>query len=292
MNPFRLSFILLFVLGILAHKACNADPIKIISLNSVITEIVSDVGGDKISVISLIKPDVDPHSFEPTAANLRSAASANLIIASGLGVESYLSKIKENTNYRVELICIGDKLNSSSVDSKKQNLDPHWWQSIDSVIDATNIIADALSRLSPLNSTYFQSQAQLKILKLKELKVWSVNEVSKLPENKRDLVTSHDAFSRFARDFKFRVHPITGLSPEAEPNAKDIASLIDLIRSANIKSVFIENRISPKITEGIIHDTGAQLGGTLYADGLGSKEFSTYESMYRHNVITIVEGLK
>jgi zinc/manganese transport system substrate-binding protein len=288
----RISFVCFFALSLFTPLLSKAAVIKIISLHSIITEIAQDVGGNKVTVIALIKTDVDPHTFEPTAYDLKYVESANLILASGLGMESYLSKLVQNTNTHSELIALGDLTNLKTSESNKKNPDPHWWQSIDCVIDATNSVADALIRLNPMNAGYFKANAVLKIAQLNELKLWSLNEISKLPLNKRELVTSHDAFTRFADDFKFRVHSIAGLSPESEPNARDIALLIDFIKREKIKTIFIENRINPKITEGIISDTGVRLGAVLYSDGLGSTECQTYISMYKNNVRAIVNGLK
>jgi len=287
----RLKQILLYYFSaiVLITSACSAKQITILSLHSVITELAKDVGGDKVQVIELIKPDTDPHSFEPSALDLRRSTSTDLIIASGLGIESYLSKIVSNSNSHAKLLLVGEELNSAS---HSQNLDPHWWQSIDSTILATRAISKTLSTLSPNDSDYFQNQAALKINSLVQLKLWATDTLAQIPLDRRDLVTSHDAFSRFAQDFHFRIHPIAGLSPESEPNAKDIASLIDFIRSAHVKTIFVENRINPKITEGIIHDTDCKLGGILYSDGLGTKECQTYVSMYQHNVNIIVNGLK
>jgi zinc/manganese transport system substrate-binding protein len=283
--------ILFHCIGTLAFfcSTCGAKQITIISLHSIITEISKDVGGNKVQVIELIKPDTDPHTFEPSALDLRSSLSADLILASGLGLESYLSKIVSNSNSNAKLLLLGEELNSWS---HSQNQDPHWWQSIDSTILATRIISKTLSSLSSNDSNYFQKQAEIKINNLIELKKWVNNSLNQVQLGNRALVTSHDSFSRFAHDFNFKIYPISGLSPESEPNAKDIASLIDFIRTAHIKTIFVENRINPKITEGIIHDTGCKLGGTLYSDGLGTKECQTYVSMYKHNVNEIVKGLK
>jgi len=287
----RLKKILFHYFGVLVLLGitCSAKQITIISLHSIITELTKDVGGDKVQIIELIKPDTDPHSFEPSALDLRRSASADLIIASGLGLESYLNKVVSNSNTRAKLLLLGEEINAVSL---VQNQDPHWWQSIDSTILAKRIISTTLSSLSPSDSEYFQKQADIKIGDLIKLKIWAANSLARIPLTQRDLVTSHDAFSRFAQDFHFRIHSIAGLSPESEPNAKDIASLIDFIRAAHVKTIFVENRINPKITEGIIHDTDCKLGGILYSDGLGTKECQTYVSMYHHNVNTIVDGLK
>jgi zinc/manganese transport system substrate-binding protein len=282
--------ILYFIVAVgLLTTTCNAKELTIVSLHSIITELTKDVGGDKVNVISFIKPDTDPHTFEPSALNLRAASSADLIIASGLGIESYINKIVTNTSTHAKVISLGEEINATLL---SQNQDPHWWQSIDCVIVATRIIEKSLSSLSPVDRIYFRNRANIKIIDLIKLKAWARTTISQIPLDRRDLVTSHDAFGRFAQDFNFRIHPIAGLSPESEPNAKDIAQLIDFIKKARIKTIFVENRINPKITEGIIHDTDTILGGVLYSDGLGSKECQTYASMYRHNVNTIVDGLK
>ena len=117
-------------------------------------------------------------------------------------------------------------------------------------------------------------------------------EVAKLPREKRKLVTSHDAFQYFARDFGFRIYAVEGVSSDDQPSSKKVTDLIKTIRTEGVKAVFFESIENPKVIGEITRETGAKVGGELYADGLGVKEASTYPDMMRYNITTLVESLK
>ncbi|RYD62595.1 MAG: metal ABC transporter substrate-binding protein, partial [Verrucomicrobiaceae bacterium] len=121
---------------------------------------------------------------------------------------------------------------------------------------------------------------------------WVKSEVAKLPRNKRKLVTSHDAFQYFAKEFGFTIYPVEGVSTADQPSSKKVAGLIQAIKAHGVKAVFAEKIQNPKVLQEITRETGAQIGGELYADGLGLGDASTVEGMFRHNVSTIVNGLK
>ena len=128
--------------------------------------------------------------------------------------------------------------------------------------------------------------------KLENLETWARVELAKLARDKRKLVTSHDAFQYFARDFGFKIYTIEGVSTHDEPSSKKITALINTIKREGVKTVFLESIENPKVASGISRETGAKVGGKLYADALGDKEAATYPEMMRYNITTIVEGLK
>ena len=127
---------------------------------------------------------------------------------------------------------------------------------------------------------------------LEELKGWVKRKVAELPRDKRKLVTSHDAFQYFARDYGFKIYAIEGVSTQDEPSNKKVGQIIDTIKKQGVKAIFFESIENPKVLKEITRETGAAVGGTLYADGLGEGAEGTYNGMMRHNVTTIVEALK
>ena len=151
---------------------------------------------------------------------------------------------------------------------------------------------DELIKLDPANRADYESNAKAYLAKLGELDQWAKRKVAELPRDKRKLVTSHDAFQYLAKDYGFRVYAIEGVSTETEPSNRHIAELIDEIKKQQVKAIFLENTLNPKVTVEITKETGAKIGGTLYADGLGEGDGSTYDGMIRHNITTIVDALK
>jgi len=176
--------------------------------------------------------------------------------------------------------------------AKTGGLDPHWWHSIPNMKIAVKVVRDEFIKLDPADAADYQANAAKTLAEFDTLNRWARAEIAQLPRNKRKLVTSHDAFQYFARDYGFTIYPIEGVTTEDEPSSKKIANLIDTIKSQQVKAVFFENIENPKVIQEITKETGAKVGGELYADGLGTGAEGTYEGMFRHNVTTIVEALK
>jgi zinc/manganese transport system substrate-binding protein len=170
--------------------------------------------------------------------------------------------------------------------------DPHWWHSVNNVKEGTKIVRDELIKLDPADKADFEKNAQAYLARLDELQNWVKRKVAELPRDKRKLVTSHDAFQYFARDYGFKIAAIEGLSTETEASNRHVSDLIDDIKRQGVKAIFLENTLNPKVTTEITRETGAKIAGTLYPDGLGAGEASTYEGMIKHNVSTIVDALK
>jgi ABC-type Zn uptake system ZnuABC Zn-binding protein ZnuA len=211
-------------------------------------------------------------------------------------MENYLTKLNEVTGAKGGLVEVGDHFPSLKMqagdESERQGEDPHWWHSIDNMKRATAVVREELAKIDPADKQVFAANADAYTTQLDALQKWAKSEIAKLPRNKRELVTSHDAFGYFARDFGFTVHPIAGLSPEDEPSSKKVADIIATIKNENVKAVFFENLENPKVLGEITRETGAKIGGELYADGLGEGDAATYDGMFRRNVTTIVNALK
>ena len=298
-----------FALQTKAPAAAEA-PLKIVTLNTVLTEIAQAVAGEQATVMGIVRPGIDPHAFEPSPTDLRAIVQADLVLASGLHLEGYLEKLPSRAGTRAHIVSVGDALPlvlafAVGTDSAQEiavrpdapahgELDPHWWHGIDNVLVATELVRAECTRLRPSGAAAFARGAQAYGQKLAALKIWVTQEIATLPPAQRQLVTSHDAFGYFARDWGFTVHALNGISNEGETDAKHLARLIDLIRSQHLKAVFAEDSVNPRLIENLVAETHVHLGATLYADGFGppGSDGATYDAMYRHNVRTIVEALK
>ena len=159
---------------------------------------------------------------------------------------------------------------------------------------ATNIIRDALAAADPADKDAFTTNAAAYQGKLDDLDKAIKLKVAELGRDKRKLVTSHDAFQYFARDYGFKIYPIEGVSTAEEPSTHKVAELLETIRKEKVKAVFFENTQNPKVIAQITKETGAVIGGELYADGLGApdSDAATYDAMMHHNVNTVVDALK
>ena len=301
----RRLFILLGCGLFFTLPASGANALKVASFSTVLTEIAEQVGGNHVSVAGLVKPGQDPHEYQPTPDDLRQVADANLILLSGKHLEHYLDKVQQATGGKAGSLSVGDMLPNLKMKADPDELqakaaadrngmidDPHWWNSVANVEKATVIVRDELIKLDPASRADYESNAKAYSAKLGELDQWAKRKVAELSRDKRKLVTSHDAFQYLAKDYGFRVYAIEGVSTETEPSDRHIAELIDEIKKEQVKAIFLENTLNPKVTVEITKETGAKIGGTLYADGLGEGDGSTYDGMVRHNITTIVDALK
>ncbi len=285
------------VLSILALAALlitpvhAAEKIKVVSFSVILTEVAQAVGGDAVTVLGLVKPGMDPHDYQPTPADLKQLAGAKLVLASGKHLEHYLDKLQAATGGDATVLKVGDQLPSLDFSGAEHSEDPHWWHSVANVERATRIVKDALVAIDPAAKAEFEKNASVYLAKLAVLNRWIKQQVALLPRDRRELVTSHDAFQYFAHDYGFKIYAIEGINPDQEASTRKVNELIDTIRKEGVKAIFLEDMLNPKVSAEITRETGAKIGGTLYADGPGAGA-DTYEQMQRHNVTTIVEALR
>ena len=294
MKSFRL-FLLFLLTPVLT--CVGAEKIRVSTFSSVLTEVAQQVGGDRVEVIGHVKPGSDPHDFEPKPSDLRAVANAQLVLLSAKQMEGYVGKLEEATGTKGVIIHVGDqfpslKLSVQHGDHSHDGEDPHWWHSIRNIARATKIVRDELVKLSPSDKTAFTANASGYLAKMETLDAWVKSKVAELPRDKRKLVTNHDAFGYFAREYNFTVMPIAGLSKNNQPGSKKTAEVIQAIKAAGVKAVFSEDVANPKVIQEIARGTGAKFGGSLLSDGLGNGDGGTIEGMFKHNVGTIVDALK
>ena len=290
----KLLLLVLMAFGAVAQ----AETLTVAALGTVLADIARNIGGDHVQVVELIKPGTDPHSYEPTPGDIKKISNTRLVLASGLGMEPYLEKLRSSVGPSRFLVA-GDIVKTISCESDdhghshgEHEADPHWWHSISNVEIVSRQVCNAFSAANPESSKDYEANTKNFIEKLEALSKWSRLQVARLPKSQRILVTSHDALGYFAKDYNFVILPVQGISTTEQPSSQKVQRLIQQIKEKQIKAVFAENIENPKVLEQITKETGAKIGGKLYADGLGSGDASTYEGMMRSNVTTIVEALQ
>ena len=288
----RFSLRLPLSIFFLAATASHAE-LAIASLSTITTDLAKNIGGSHVKVVPIIKAGIDPHEFEPTPLDVRKVADANLVLFTGKGIEGYLTKLEEATGGSSKFLDVGTSIPSLIMKEEGKVVeDPHWWHSVENMKRATRVIATAFSKADPANSGSYQKNAENYLASLDELQRWIRVQVAGLSHDQRKLVTSHDALQYFAHDYGFTILPVKGISTNEEPSSQHVKEIIEVIRNQKVKAVFFESIENPQAVEQISKESGAKTGYTLYSDGLGEREASTYESMMKHNVSTIVDGLK
>lgn len=294
-------------------------PLQVIALHPLLGELAPEIGGPRVEVVNLLQPGEDPHLFQPRPADMRKVSQADLILAGGLDLEPYLGQLRDGAGARASWLLIGDSLpspiegtHSCSHDQHddhdhdhhdadhadhdhhhgESEFDPHWWHSVGNMKHAAGQVRARLSELSPEDAALFTQREEALQDRLEELDHWVRREVARIPRERRILVTSHQAFAYLGHDYGFDILPLVGTSTSEQPSSGSVRELVETLREKNVHAIFAEDRENSRVLEQILQETGARNGGTLYADGPGADEASTYEAMMRHNISTIVSALQ
>lgn len=284
---------LLLVAVFLGPSSGRAD-LTVASLSTITTDLAKNIGGTHVKIEAIIKPGIDPHEFEPTPRDVKKVADANLVLFTGKGIEGYLTKLEEAAGGgSSKFLDIGRDIPSLTMDEDGKKVeDPHWWHSVENMKMATRVVAAAFAKADPSNAASYQKNAQRYLASLDELQRWIRVKLAGLSHDQRKLVTSHDALQYFAHDYGFTIYPLKGVSTNEEPSSRHVREIIEVIRGEHVKAVFFESIENLRAIQQIADETGTKTGGSLYSDGLGETEANTYDSMMRHNVSAIVDGLK
>ena len=284
----------LLLAAVVFGSSSGRGDLTVASLSTITTDLAKNIGGTHVKIEAIIKSGIDPHEFEPTPGDVRKVADANLVLFTGKGIEGYLTKLEEAAGGgSSKFLNIGKDIPSLTMNEDGKNVeDPHWWHSVENMKMATRVIASAFAKADPSNAASYQKNAQSYLASLNELQRWIRVKLAGLPHDQRKLVTSHDALQYFAHDYGFTIYPLKGVSTNEEPSSRHVREIIKVIRGEHVKAVFFESIENLRAIQQIADETGTKTGGSLYSDGLGETEANTYDSMMRHNVSAIVDGLK
>jgi len=265
--------------------------LRVVATTAIIADVVKNVGGDLIDLKTIIKPGMSAHAYKPTARELVKAGKADIIFTNGWGLEENLLNDLKNIVKNVPLVAVSAGIKPIL---KGEQADPHSWLSVDNVIAWTANIEKALSSLDPQNAAEYQQNSKNYRKQLQDLKRYAEKEISKIRPEKRLLITNHDAFSYFARDYSFKVPAtiIPSMSALAEPSARDLASLIEVLKKNNICTIFSETENSDKLAKSIARELDNCKDVRVLPLQVGTfAEGSSYIEMFKENIDTIVKGL-
>lgn len=275
----------------------NAKPLEVVASFSILGDMTERVGGEDIRLTVLIGPDGDAHGFEPTPADARRLAAADIILANGLGFEPWLKRLAQSSGAKAPIIEVSKSVKPLPLKhaghghshGHKHNhgsgVDPHAWQDARNAVLYVSSIAEALAKADPANAAAYRSRAKAYEAELRLLDADIRQSLDTIPQARRRVITSHDAFGYFGSAYGVTFLAPLGTSTEAQASAKGVARLIEQIRREKIRTLFVENISDPRLIEQIARETGARIGGQLYSDALSGTQgpASTYIGMMRHN---------
>jgi ABC-type Zn uptake system ZnuABC Zn-binding protein ZnuA len=274
--------------------------LDVVAAETFLADIAQNVAGDRLHVEAMMPFAVDPHTYEPSPGDVRKVAQCQVLIVNGAGYEAFQERLLKNAGGEHLVIVASKGLTSrksreGEISENPNQADPHFWLDPNNVIRYAQNIRDGLSQADPGGSAIYARNAESYIAELKELDAWIKEQVARVPAERRMLVTSHDCFGYFADRYGFKIIGtiIPSVTTEAAPSARQIAELIDRIRSAHAPAIFVEPETNPQLARQVARETGAQVVTDLYLETLTDQDgpAPTYLKMMRHNVARIVSTL-
>jgi zinc/manganese transport system substrate-binding protein len=277
-----------------------AAPLQVSALHPLMADLARQVGGERVEVFDLVGEGGNPHRYEPRPADLKKMQSSGLVLAAGKHLETYLDRLGANLG-GVTILEVGRTIPSLTAGKDAvytccpthgaSSLDPHWWHGIDNMRRAARVVAQAFAEKDPAGKDVYLANAGAYGKRLETLKKWAKSELAKVPRGQRKLVTAHNAFGYFAKEFGFEVIPVAGLNKEQNTTPQEQAGIIDSVRKSGVRAVFPEKGTGAKSLQAIATAAGASIGEPLIADGNGTGDDAGFEGMIRHNVNAITKAL-
>ncbi len=280
----------LVVAPALAQDQAKQARLKVVASFSILGDFVKNVGGDRVELTTLVGPDGDVHAYSPTPADAQKIAAAKLFIINELGLEGWLPRLLEASGSKASIIAATSRITPLTVGA---TADPHAWQSVTNAKSYVITIREALATADPSDADFFRNNAEAYLTKLDALDREVQQAVSRIPESRRKVISTHNAFGYFEARYGVEFIAPIGVSTEAQPSARDIARIITQVKAAHIPAVFLEKVGDPRLMRRISAETGAKIGGTLYSDSLTDEKGDgpTYIDMVRHNIRALTSAL-
>lgn len=291
-----------------------ADKPKVVATFSILADLVTQVAGDRVELVTLVGPNADAHVFEPGPKESAALAGADLLIANGLGFEPWLERLSEAAGFSGTLAIASagvtplptepeedehaheeaEAEHDDGHDHEHGAFDPHAFQDLANGQVYLANVAKALAAVDPTHAADFAANAERLSAEMARLDAELKTQFAAIPPERRRVLTSHDAFRYFGRAYGIEFVAIHGVSTEAEPTARDLAEIVEQARAGRITAIFLENMSDPRLVETVTGETDLAVGGALYADALSDRDgpVPDYLSLFRHNARQLLDALR
>ena len=276
-----------------------ADKPKVVATFTIIGDLVQAVGGDAVTVTTLVGPDGDAHVFEPKPSDVAAVAKADLLFANGLGMEPWLDRLTEAADFNgTTIIASADvtplPFKEEADASGGMPDDPHAFQDLSNGRLYVKAIAAALETLAPDQAHAIAARAAMLDGEMAALDLDIKAKLGALPQANRRILTSHDAFHYFAKAYGLDILSIQGASTETEPSAADLAAIARQAKTGQVKAIFLENMSNPTLAQTISSESGVPVGGELVADALTRPDGVAphYLDMFKYNLAELLKVLQ
>lgn len=297
-----LLLILLVGVPLQAQAECAEPAINVLATVGMIADVAQNIGGDCVQVRALMGPGVDPHLYTATERDVEYLFDADIIFYGGLHLEARMIDVFEQvrTGLNKPVVGVSERIpeNLRLLGSDHHTPDPHVWMDVSLWMYIAEQIRDSLIENYPDHAAYFTANADAYLAQMRDLDQYIREQIARIPQEQRVLVTAHDAFQYYSRAYGIEVFAPQGISTQAEAGVQNIRDTVQLLVDRHIPAIFVETSVSPRVIEAIIAGAQAQghnvvIGGSLFSDAMGDvgTPEGTYLGMIRANTDTIVSSL-
>lgn len=265
----------------------------VVATASIFADMAEVIAGNQVDVRTIVPIGGDPHIYEPTPGDAQLVNGADLVLRNGLTFEGWLNELIENSGTNARLVTVTEGIQPIESIQYKNSTDPHAWMDAANGLIYIENIKHALIELDPEHRDIYEFNYGIYRQQLEDLDREIQREIRKIPEQRRILITSHDAFRYYGKRYGVDVQAILGTSTDADAQTSDIVRLNKIIQTSGVPAVFIETTVNPKLLQQIATDNHIEVGGKLFSDSIGDKDSPapTYLDMLRYNTATIVNAL-
>lgn len=276
------------------------EKLKIVTTTGMIADAVKNVAHDRIEVLSLMGPGVDPHLYKATQGDLQKLTDADIIFYNGLHLEGKMGEVLEKLARTKTVVAVAGTIPEGRLRSVAEGVhDPHIWFNVNLWKEAVTVVANTLVEKDSVHAGEYSNHSRKYLLTLDSLHNSVRNSILEIPESQRVLITAHDAFGYFGDAYGVEVRGLQGISTVSEFGLKDVTELVNFIITRKIKAIFVETSVSEKSINAVVEgcrekNWNVKIGGSLYSDAMGpaGTPEGAYVGMVNRNVSTIVNALK
>jgi ABC-type Zn uptake system ZnuABC Zn-binding protein ZnuA len=278
----------------------SPDTIRVVATTTVLADLVANVGGDRVTVSSVVPKGGEVHTFDPSPQDVVGLTEADLIVSNGLGLDEWLTDLAADAGADAPIVELGEDLDveylegdehEDEADADHGAVNPHLWLDVANARLYVAKLADGLATADPGGAADYEARAEAYDAELADLDAWIRDQIGAIAPEDRKLVSFHEAFPYLARAYDLEIVGVVVDAPGQDPSAGEIAALVAAIRAAGVKAVFGEAQFSDKLVRTIADETGATVETNLYNDSLGDPPADSYVGMMRWNVERIVTAL-
>jgi zinc/manganese transport system substrate-binding protein len=296
------------LLGLLiASPVMAQQKLRVIASFSILGDIVAQVGGERIELVTLVPAMGDAHVFQPTPSDARAVATADVLVANGLNFEPWLDRLVAASGFKGRRIVAAEGITPLALRSKHDHDhkhdkpvksgridDPHIWHDLVRMQAYIDTIAKGLAAADPAHAEAYRTRGAAYAAELRALDAWAASEIGQLPKEQRKVITQHDAFGYLAARYQIAFMAPQGVTTEAEASAEAVGRLIRQIKREKVQALFFENIANPRLIEQIAREAKVKVGGRLYSDALSPPggEADSFAKMYRLNITRLIEAMK